>query len=255
MSANGKSRPAPADVIANRRWTKHLHPFPHYTAQNVFSRSAYESFVAAFLELTRGRARYVAKHDTHGVTLAAGLDGPLAFFASRGWRTAIADLLGIDATPHLNIGLHHHEPGSADGFPHNDLNPGWFVDYDGDDGSVLAQPEVCSYTSGQILRAGATPRQYVRAAAFLLYLANPPWTEGDGGETGLYRYGSEDAQHPVAAVPPINNSMLLFECTPYSYHGFIGNRRTERNSLVMWWHRERREVVNRWGADVIIEYR
>jgi hypothetical protein len=56
-------------------------------------------------------------------------------------------------------------------------------------------------------------------------------------------------------VPPINNSMLLFECTPYSYHSFISNRRSVRNCLVMWLHRPKEEVTARWGETVIEKWK
>jgi len=245
----------PASVLANRRWVKNVFPYTYYTASNVFTPRIYQMFESAFREHTNGRQQYMDKHDTYGVTLTRGVDGPLGFFASRGWYRMIARLVGIKATPHLNIGLHHHEPGSENGFVHNDLNPGWFVDYESDQGTVLAQPDLCSYTTGEATKAEIKPRRTIRAAALLFYVANPPWTPGDGGETGIYRQGSDDPERPLEAVPPINNSILLFECTPWSFHSFIQNRRTARNSLVMWWHREPAEVVRRWGADSIIDYR
>jgi len=253
-TATGSAALTPASALANRRWTKHLHPYPHYTAENVFKPAVYKAFASAFREEAR-RRQYMDKHDTYGVTLTRGLEGPLSFFASRGWREMIVRLLGIPATRHLNIGLHHHEPGSENGFVHNDLNPGWFVDYESADGTVLAQPDLCSYTSGETTGAGVTARQTIRAAALLFYLANPPWTPGDGGETGIYRCGSDAPERPLSAVPPVNNSILLFECTPWSFHGFIRNRRAERNSLVMWWHREPSDVARRWGADAVVDYR
>ena len=232
-----------------------MRPFPHCTARNVFVPRVYAAFEAAFLPLLQDRHQYLAKHDTHGTTLTRDVRGPLKFFASRPWHDLLAALFGIPATGHVNIGLHHHEPRSASGFPHNDVNPGWFVDYPSEDGIVMAQPELCSYTSGQPLERGVVPRETVRAAVLIFYLANPPWRPGDGGETGLYEAASDDPERPCASVPPVNNSLLAFECQPYSFHGFMSNRRAVRNSLVMWLHREKADAVRRWGHDAIVPYR
>jgi Rps23 Pro-64 3,4-dihydroxylase Tpa1-like proline 4-hydroxylase len=88
----------------------------------------------------------------------------------------------------------------------------------------------------------------------LFYLSNPPWRRGGGGSTGLYRSGDDDIRRPVASVPPLNNSMLLFECTPQSFHGFISNVRTPRNSIVMWLHQTKAQVGQLWGEGAIVPY-
>ena len=48
----------------------------------------------------------------------------------------------------------------------------------------------------------------------LYYLANPRWEPGDGGSTGLFTSADDSIEAPSAEMPPINNSLLLFECTP-----------------------------------------
>jgi hypothetical protein len=179
----------------------------------------------------------------------------LAFFTSRAWHDLLAELFGIRATGHVNVGLHHHAAGSDNGFPHNDLNPGWFVDYQSKSGIILAQPNHCSYTDGRALQPDVVPRALVRAAALIFYIANPEWHSSDGGDTGLYEEASNDPKRPVVVIPPINNSLVGFECTPYSFHGFIRNVRTVRNSLVMWLHQEEEDVIRRWGPGVIVNYR
>jgi hypothetical protein len=168
----------------------------------------------------------------------------------------LARLFGVPATGDVNIGLHHHEPGSANGFPHNDLNPGWFPrDEDANGNGIrLARPDLVEYTTGDVRRPGIVARETVRAVACLIYLNNPPWSRGDGGSTGLYRAPSDPPNSPVAAVAPVNNSLLAFECTPHSYHGFLTNRVHPRDTIVMWLHRERQDAVQRWGQDAIVRY-
>ncbi len=163
---------------------------------------------------------YLQGHDIHGRTLTPDYDGPLRLFASRPWHDMLASLLRVEATGHVNCGLHHHLVGSADGFPHNDLNPGWFPGEVDGDGIRLAEPTQCEYTSGVLHSPSHRPAvETVRAAAAIFYLDDPPWSPGDGGMTGLYRNASDPIDQAAAVVPPVNNSLLAFECTPFSYHG------------------------------------
>jgi hypothetical protein len=145
--------------------------------------------------------------------------------------------------------------GSQHGFPHNDLNPGWFLTSPLPDDLAIAGSDI-EYTTGTVLdeTTESEPIETIRAASVLFYLANRKWEIGDGGGTGLYRSGKDDIERPVAMVPPLNNSMLMFECTPVSYHGFISNHRNPRNSIVMWLHRPKQEVVERWGERAIVPY-
>jgi hypothetical protein len=245
------------DVIENRRWWRRSDPFPHIVAQNVLQHRVYEMVRTAFRELlgTDGGG-YLAGHDIHGRTLTSDYQGPLQLFVSRPWHDLLARLTRVPATGDMNCGLHHHRIGSASGFPHNDLNPGWFLGRPAVDGIRLPEATRCEYTTGQLLSATPhRPRETTRAAAAIFYLDNPPWTPGDGGTTGLYRNASDPPDHPVAIVPPVNNSMLIFECTPFSYHGYIGNHRHPRNSIVLWLHRPREDAVRRWGEAAIVDYR
>jgi 2OG-Fe(II) oxygenase superfamily len=243
-------------ALANRRWLCRAKPFPHVVATNVFTTETYRRLEASFqatIDRVLGRA-YLDEHDIHGTTLLPADTDAYSPLLSTGWHDMLADMLGIPATGHVMCGVHHHTIGSADGFPHNDLNPGWF-DGDPRPGSVeLSSPYTVDYTSGRILDERADPRERVRAAALLFYLANDPWSPGAGGETGLYRKATDPVDRPVVRVPPVNNSLLAFECTPRSYHGFISNNRSSRNSIVMWLHRTKADAISRWGEDAITSY-
>jgi hypothetical protein len=218
-------------------------------AEDVFKPEFYRLLAAEFQAIV---ARYFAKHpETFTFKMPTTPRSPFALFTSMAWHDLIARLMCIDATGDVDAGLHHHEPDGPGGHIHNDLNPGWFVGA-GRDGRVnLSNPQRCSYYHGP--RPGVEARRTVRAVAMLYYLANPPWSPGDGGETGLYKSRDDGIKNPSAVVPPINNTMLLFECTPYSYHGFIKSR-NQRNSIIMWLHRSDAEVVERWGEEAIITW-
>jgi hypothetical protein len=254
--------PTLREAIANRRWLSCSDPFPHVIVENVFTEAVYREFEAAFQDvLSRGfgspedadrLARNLPGYDAYALNLYPGFEGPFRFFLSRAWHDMMADLLRIDATGDVVGALHHHSIDSAPGVPHNDLNPGWFVGETSDESVNVLDRSLNNYLNGDTYRPGLRARETVRAGVMIFYVANPPWHVGAGGETGLYRAVTDPVDRPVKAVPPINNSLLLFKCTPHSYHCFVGNRFYARNSVIMWIHRTRREVVARWGEDAIV---
>lgn len=254
-----RRQPPLEELLANRRWVRRAHPFPHVVAQNVFVPARYEELDAEFHRIEQSHPevfrRDMAGYDASGSLLDPYRDGPLGVFLSREWHDMLAALVGVgvDATGDVTGSLHHHEPGAASGWPHNDLNPGWFA-------GPAALPQEVRLTSDEPVdyHRGTSPpgvaaRETVRAVSLLFYLANPPWQPGDGGETGLYR-SPHDHGRPAVTVPPINNSLVLFECTPFSWHGFVSNHAKPRNSIVMWLHRTKDDAVNRWGEQSIVHW-
>jgi LPS sulfotransferase NodH len=242
-----------AAFLSTRRWWVCTTPFRHLRAERVFGPELYEWMATDFRDrLANGRfARDLPGYDASALTITAENAGAFSIFASPGWRDLIAAVLAPDSTRELNLSLHHHAVGSLSGLPHNDLNPGYFIDDDGREDIIVADPAVCSY------RSGKTPEQRpaverVRSVAVIYYVANPDGYPGWGGATGLYARGSDPVDRPIAAVPPINNSLVAFECTPFSFHSFMTNPRFERNCMVMWLHRTKQEAVRRWGAHSIV---
>ena len=251
-----------ARLIANRRWLRCDHPFPHLRATEVFTPAVYQGLEAAFQEvLARGFgtpaegdrfARGIDGYDVYALPFHAGLPQPLHLFFSQPWHDLLAHLLGVHATGDLNGALHHHLPKSLSGRPHNDLNPGWFLSG--------AQPGVvnlsdnlrCSYYTGHTGAGGPPAHESVRAVACLFYLNNPPWRPGLGGETGLYASPHTRTEEPLVAVPPINNSLLVFECTGRSYHAFLRNPVQPRSSVILWLHRTKTEALAHFGPGAIV---
>lgn len=245
------------DILAQRRWIQRTRPFPHIIAYDVFRPAVYQQLEKEFLDLleeTAGRP-YMRNHDIYGRTVNQDISERLYPLLTRPWHDLLARILQIEATGHVAVGMHHHRVGSKHGFPHNDLNPGWFLTQPSPGELAISSPAI-DYTTGQMLddTAHSPPVETIRAASVLFYLANPPWQTGDGGGTGLYRSSKDDIAQPVAVAPPLNNSILMFECTPTSYHGFISNRRNPRNSIIMWLHRQKQDVIDRWGEDAIVPY-
>jgi hypothetical protein len=253
-----------SELIACRRWWRRSDPFPHIVARDVFAVDYYRSLERAFRALlarglsesadARRFSRTMRNYDVYSLNLTSKIEGPLRIFRSRAWHDLLSSLTGVAVTGDVNGGFHHHAVGSKSGHLHNDFNPGWFVDRPASDGVNLARQDLCSYLHGTALAPSVVPRCVVRAVATLFYLANPGWKPGDGGETALYRSPVDGVSHPATAVAPLNNSILVFECTPYSYHAFLSNLRHERNSLIMWLHRPLEAVAERWGEKSIVRW-
>lgn len=256
LPANATDVSQIAQALNARRWIRRYQPFPHVIAYDVFAPAIYHRLETDFrtlLEETAGRP-YLSEHGIDGRTVDDEVSDHLYPLLTPAWHDLLAGITGIHATGHIAVGMHHHRPGSQDGFAHNDLNPGWFLGAP-DAGRVALSGPGIDYTSGRLLGdTDLTPVETVRGAALLFYLANPPWRPGDGGSTGLYRSAGANIRRPVAVVPPLNNSLLLFACTPRSFHGFISNRRSPRNSIVMWLHRPKQDLVAQWGDAAIIPY-
>jgi hypothetical protein len=244
-------------LLGSRRWARHERPFPHYVVRDVFAARTYAELCGEFARLlgpgdastSTQFARAMPGYDASGYFFGPDLDGPLSIFVSRAWRDLLSAAVGVDVTDHVSGALHHHRVGSADGEMHTDYSTGWFVEErTTDDGMIVADNTACGYWTGEPHRLGVRPRELIRAIAVLYYLANPTWQPGDGGATGLYASATDPLRAPAARIPPVSNSMVVFECSPWSYHSFLRNRRAERNCVAMFLHRRREDAVARWGA-------
>jgi 2OG-Fe(II) oxygenase superfamily len=249
--------PEPQAVLSNRRWWRRERPFTHFVATDVFSpgfhaelEGSFRAILASGLDKSfrQGKSGY----DAYIHSVAPDIDGPLSFFVSRGWHDLLASLAAVEVTGDVGAALHHHEPGSRTGTIHNDLNPGWFAASAArPDGINCASSAVCDYKHGEPHAPGVQPVERIRAIAMIYFLNNAQWREGNGGECALYAHRVSAA---VETIPPVNNSLLAFECTPYSYHRFLANRAGTRDSVVLWLHRKREHAVERWGQRAIVTW-
>lgn len=233
--------------IANAEWEKKEHPFPYYYAKGVFTEEFYSAMSNEFQQLLdqglsevhclrRFKRFNEDVYDAYSYVLPPSIKEPLSVFYSQEWLQLMKKFFpDLPLTLDVSSSCHHHRVGSNSGFVHNDftttdffdntleneINPWYFHSISGKSASEQTQ---CSQ------------RRVMRSIMVLYYLNNPAWKEGDGGETCLYT--SIDDTEPTIAVPPISNSILVFEVTPRSYHAFRYNPVHERNCIVQSFHSE-----------------
>lgn len=244
--------------LANRSWLRRSWPYPHIVARDVFVPGFYGSVAAQWREIrSRGLSevprrdhlsRTMPNYDAYGMPLAPSATEPLSIFLSRDWRDLLCRLFDITPTPYVFAGLHHHTVGSKSGFVHNDLNPVWFPRVHGDEIQV-PNNDACAYRTGVGSLPDSGKIQVVRAVAMIFFVGNDGWRRGDGGETGLYSSGQSKVLEPAARWPPLNNSLITFECTPRSFHSFVTNTRLPRSSVIMWIHRPLQEAIEKFGSE------
>ncbi len=248
-----------SEILQRRPWRYRVSPFPHFTARDVFVPLFYEAIASEFQRIkdlgldesadpTRF-SRNMPNSDAYAWNFPPEIDGPLAMFYSLEWHHLLCRLTMADCTMDVNGALHHHQLHSQNGSVHRDLAIAWFSRQVRPDGMNPMDLSRCSYSRGSIRDSSIDVYESVRAVTMIFYLANPPWKSGDGGETGLYSSASDPVDCPAIAIPPENNSLLVFENTPASYHSFISNKRTTRNSLILWLHRTKQSTLARWPTE------
>lgn len=247
-----------ADILANRSWLRRTWPFPHIIAQNVFKTDFYTALATQLREIldcglsespASGQfSRNIPGYDAYGIGFNQSLPEPLPIFLSPTWRDMVCDLFGIGTTQYIFAGSHHHGIGSKSGFIHNDFNPVWFP-RSASENIQLPNNVLCSYKTGAGSLQESDKVEVVRGAVVLFFLLNDGWQPGDGGETGLYTSSQSRVSEPAICCSPLNNSLLAFECTPYSFHTYLTNKRLPRTSIIMWVHRTMEEAVKKFGEE------
>jgi hypothetical protein len=246
------------EVLANHMWLRMRRPFPHVVARNVFTSAFYEELELQLQSvIDRGLSelpapgrisRNIPGYDAYGLGLDQTAPEPIGVFVSEPWRDLMCDLFDIGRTPYVFAGVHHHAVGSPAGFVHNDFNPVWFPRANG---NALQSPDQvrCAYKTGAGSLEPAQKAEVVRGAVVIFFLLNGGWRSGDGGETGLFESRSSDLSSTIVRCPPENNSLIMFECTPSSFHTYLGENRHPRTSLIMWVHRTLDEAIEKYGED------
>lgn len=238
------------EVLSSRRWVRQTRPFPFVVAEDVFVPDVAQALSEQVVKIfeSQQKVTHFGFYDAWSWTFTYEQAWPLSIFISPEFCDLIAKVAGVKRNGYVSGGLHHHKVGSARGWVHSDFSRVWFTEpSSGPDDITLPRNDLLGHMTGEVFKKGVTPYTAVRGVALLYYTGNEEWRPGDGGETGLYLRASDPVERPSAKVPPKNNSLVIFECTPSSFHAFLSNRRIERNSVVMWVHRDESDAIARWG--------
>jgi hypothetical protein len=231
-------------IINNGQWRDLRRPFRHFHATRVLESTVYNSVAKMFstLLLRSPKSRRKLPSFTKSVynnDLVLPVDECLAedlpaIFSESSIRS-LYGILDLPFLPRIDAEMHSHPKGSPSGFIHTDYSETWF-----DESFAPLKPMIrfpsrfrCDSVTGEVKVRSAIPAKYVRAATLIFYLCNDGWREGDGGETALYEDEWETPDISARLIPPANNSLLLFRCSPHSYHRFVTNPGCVRNSIVL----------------------
>ena len=240
------------------QWWEYASPFRHFGATDVLDPETYAQIshqFALILNATHGEGegKYKLKKIRGNYdALILGLNDELANLftplLTEDWLRPVADFMGLEFVPRIEGALHSNPQGSGTGWIHTDLCSGWFDEHGKAPQTLMLPPRGrCNYFTGATRAVDAEPKEYIRAATMIFYLNNDHWEPGDGGETGLYGAQYETENTDIRLAPPYNNSLLLFECSPHSYHRFVTNPGRTRNSIIIWFHAQVDDAVARWG--------
>lgn len=219
-------------------------PFTYVYVEDFFTTSFHKQLCEAFEQVKRegltdsfsyAQFSRFGGYDAYYWLFPPNSDYPLHLFYSPEWRDYFASLFDIPLTSEVVAEFHHHQVGSSDGFVHNDYNLCCFTNHHLPNG-INPWYYHCSYDPAQNDMQSGFVSSKMRSIAVIYYLNNEEWQPGDGGETALLD-ATRDLQ-TATLIPPKSNSLLAFEVSPLSFHGFMQNRRLERNSLIMWFHTE-----------------
>lgn len=223
--------------IKSTKINVHKDPFPHIIIDDFFSRETAVHLSAFFTEvLNRGTAQQPDptkfspfvysdnKHEYDGYVYTPRYDEDpsLALFFSATWNQFFSKLFHQPTGLCTSFSFHYHPPGNRTGFTHSDYAFKYF--------SPLHTTHFGSIYKEQ--NGGTNLLKTVRVIALIYYLKNDDWSDGDGGETGLYQ---NKGTVPVKLIEPINNRLFAFNISPHSLHAFQQNQK-RRSSIIQWFH-------------------
>ncbi len=246
-----------------------LKPFPHVNIRNFFKRDFYLSLCHEFettlqkgvLEADEPKdlQRFQKFHygfDASHWQLPPNIGAPINLLYQPVWIEFFSKLFGVPLTKNVSITFHSQVFGSKPFSAHNDYcYVGMPKSKPGDDNVKQLFYDAPYFISGPQEAKDLNLDLQMRSVIGIFYLDNPDYVEGNGGETGLYEsYEGYLQNNPVKLIPPISNSMLIFETTPDSFHTYVPNKAKYRNTLLFWLHSDADLKMKRFHGAVPSEY-
>lgn len=236
-------------IVEAEEVTMSSSPFRYFVADNFFTPDYYEQLVQVFdaavhqgLAETPHQLRFsrMGAYDAYGYTPSPYDESPINHLRTPEWIELFQNAFAIDVTQDEIMGFHHHPVDSADGWKHNDYALCSMVD-DPLLSGVNSWYYQCDYEDSDFGKQIET-RKIMRAITIIYYLNNECSGE-HGGETALF----DTEGNAVAKVAPVNNRLLAFEVSPYSFHTFLRNTKFPRNSITQWFHQNPELMYERFG--------
>lgn len=234
--------------IKNKNWLVRRVPFNHMVVRDIFEDTIVQRLTSNFqneVAKRRQQKSNIRNYDAAVIPLSESdreLFNPLL---SVEWLRLISRAMNLQTTLEVDGALHAHPPGSRSGWIHNDYNPGWFARAAEGDQIVFSSSSGINYRTGRTEGTAAAPICRIRFLTLIYYLGNVPWTSATGGETGIYQTQKQSVDRADVWVPPENNTLLLFECTPHSWHSFRSSS-VARHSITYWLHRDIHQAKQQW---------
>ncbi|MBT4964386.1 MAG: 2OG-Fe(II) oxygenase [Francisellaceae bacterium] len=243
----------PLSVIKNTSKKIENEPFRHIKLENFFKENFYSQVCEAFQKLkSRGlsphrcneRLSHMGKYDCYSLENLEKYRYPLDFFTSNAWKGYFSQLFDIPLTTGQVTSIHHHLVGSKTGWNHTDFNVVNMFDPSKQNNINSKYNNEITYFAIKGKKYPDYIRQAIRSIAVIFYFNNDDWHFGDGGETALYK--GANPLNPVKLIPPRSNCIFAYEVSPNSYHRFIKNQVSERNSIICWYHSEIKTKLQRF---------
>ncbi|MDB5513567.1 MAG: hypothetical protein JWQ17_325 [Tardiphaga sp.] len=215
---------------------------------DLFDAPVLERLKTSFRERIQDRGASRTRTANYDATIIPMNDSdriPFAPFLDLEWLRLISRAMAVDPCFEVDGALHSHPAGSRSGWIHNDYNPGWFARGAREGEVYLNATDICDYRTGRVPPSSTSPVCRMRYLTLIYYLENPPWKPGMGGETGIYLSQRQSIDLADVFVPPHENTLLVFECTPHSWHSFRTTN-FRRNSLTLWLHRDSGQAKQQW---------
>jgi hypothetical protein len=234
----------PSLHLSEKSWQIFQAPFPWVYVQDIFPTDIYRQLSMSFQNVIHGEGVKQSVRQYDATIRRINTENSDLFFPffDRVWIETLAAAFGAKPTSEIDAALHAHPAGSRAGWIHNDFNPGYF--YPSSAGLTFSNDNNCDYRTGSGVDSDLVAKR-MRHITIIFYVANDGWSPDQGGETGIYKSSSQTVDQPTARIAPINNSLFAFECSPHSYHAFMGTK-GPRNSLTIWLHRPIENAREEW---------
>jgi hypothetical protein len=250
---------APSGLASKGEWFRNARPYTHVRATNVFSDEVYQrlerSFQTILQDTHAGKEgvpvfrKATSGYDAWMLEMTPSLTPAFEPLFSERWMSYLAGVMNVPAAPEVDGALHHIPRGSRSGYIHTDFCSAWFDAGTRENRPRFPSRRLVDYFSGRPREAVAQPEEFIRIVTMIYYLCNDGWRPDHGGETGLFPTGKA-GMGQVKPCPPLNNSLLLFECSPHSHHALLANLGSDRNSVILWLHCGVDYAISKWGNAV-----